>query len=153
MAERASEQSIFLHAIGLPSAAAQSAYLDEVCRDRSELRAELDALLAAHDRLGGSLLPTGLEAGCSDSAESEVPPAFPPSTEAVGAVLAGRYKMQEAIGEGGMGTVWMAQQTEPAKRPVALKLLKPGMDSRQGIARFDAGRQAPGPTDPPYNPQ
>src|SRR5262249_5328751 len=54
----------------------------------------------------------------------------------------GPYKLIEQIGEGGMGTVWMAQQTEPVKRLVALKLIKAGMDSRQAIARFEAERQA-----------
>src|SRR5262245_19234415 len=57
-------------------------------------------------------------------------------------VLAGRYKLLEPIGEGGMGTVWMAQQQEPVKRLVAVKLIKAGMDSRQVIARFEAERQA-----------
>src|SRR5262245_14904635 len=64
-----------------------------------------------------------------------------PAHEAVGAVI-GPYKLVEPIGEGGMGTVWMAQQTEPVKRLVALKLIKVGMDSKQVIARFEAERQA-----------
>ena len=56
--------------------------------------------------------------------------------------MLGRYKLLEQIGEGGMGTVYRAQQTEPVKRLVALKLIKPGMDSRQVFARFEAERQA-----------
>src|SRR5262249_7699794 len=64
--------------------------------------------------------------------------------EGPGVVLAGRYQLLEAIGEGGMGTVWMAQQTEPVKRLVAVKLIKAGVDSAQGIARFEAERQGPG---------
>src|SRR5262249_29942102 len=99
MAERASEQSIFLHAIGLPSPADRAAYLDDVCRDNPGLRAELDALLAAHDRLGGGLPPTGLEQACAAPAESGA--GLAESTEAVGAVLGGRYKLLEQIGEGG----------------------------------------------------
>jgi hypothetical protein len=59
-----------------------------------------------------------------------------------GTVVAGRYKLLQEIGEGGMGTVWMAEQTAPVKRLVALKLVKPGMDSRQVLARFEAERQA-----------
>src|SRR5438552_2867480 len=98
MAERASEQSIFLHAIGLPSSADRAAYLDEVCRDNPGLRAELEALLAAHDRLGGGLPPTGPELARSEPAASAAPPAFPPSSEAVGVVLAGRYRLLEPIG-------------------------------------------------------
>src|SRR5881409_4490848 len=66
-----------------------------------------------------------------------------------GAVIA-RYKLIEQIGEGGMGTVWMAQQTEPVKRVVALKLIKAGMDSRQIIARFEAERQALALMDHPH---
>src|SRR5207244_3423343 len=63
------------------------------------------------------------------------------SPEAAGTLI-GPYKLIEQIGEGGMGTVWMAQQTEPVKRLVAVKLIKAGMDSRQVIARFEAERQA-----------
>ena len=59
-----------------------------------------------------------------------------------GAIVAGRYKLLEPIGEGGMGTVWMAEQREPVRRLVALKLIKPGMDSRAVLARFEAERQA-----------
>ena len=62
--------------------------------------------------------------------------------EEAGALVAGRYKLLEAIGEGGMGTVWMAEQREPVKRLVALKLIKPGMDSKAVLARFEAERQA-----------
>ncbi len=62
--------------------------------------------------------------------------------EAVGTVIAGRYKLLETLGQGGMGAVFMAQQTEPIRRLVALKLIKPGMDSRQILARFEAERQA-----------
>src|SRR5262249_14809518 len=64
-----------------------------------------------------------------------------PVTERPG-TLVGPYKLLEQIGEGGMGTVWMAQQTEPVKRAVAVKLIKPGMDSKQVLARFEAERQA-----------
>jgi serine/threonine protein kinase len=138
MNEPTSEQSIFLHAIALGSPAERVAYLDAVCRDNPKLRAELDALLAAHNRLGGELPITGPEhAGASFS---EGPPAVAFS-ETAGTVI-GAYKLIEQIGEGGMGTVWMAQQTEPIKRLVALKLIKAGMDSRQVIARFEAERQA-----------
>ena len=59
-----------------------------------------------------------------------------------GTVIAGKYKLLEAIGEGGMGAVWMAQQIEPVKRHVALKLIKSGMDSKSVVARFEAERQA-----------
>jgi serine/threonine protein kinase/predicted RNA polymerase sigma factor len=132
MAEKPSEQSIFLHAVGLASPADRAAYLEEVGRDNPRLRAEIDALLAAHDRLG-----------------AEQPPSRPkiartidePATERPGTVI-GPYKLLQQIGEGGMGVVFMAEQTEPVRRKVALKIIKPGMDSKQVIARFEAERQA-----------
>jgi eukaryotic-like serine/threonine-protein kinase len=132
MAEKPSEQSIFLHAVGLASAGDRAAYLEDVCRDHPRLRLELDGLLAAHDRLGADPPPSG--------------PGLPrtidePVTEHPGTII-GSYKLIEQVGEGGMGTVWMAQQTEPVKRLVAVKLIKAGMDSAQVIARFEAERQA-----------
>src|SRR4029453_2164318 len=66
----------------------------------------------------------------------EMPPA-----ETVGATI-GRYKLLEALGEGGFGTVWLAEQKEPVRRKVALKVIKLGMDTRQVVARFEAERQA-----------
>src|SRR5215831_6309949 len=93
MSEPASEQSLFLHALGLPTRADRAAYLDEVCRDDPGRRAELDALLAAHDRLGGGSPPPGPGPAGPDPAESEAAPACARSTEAVGAVFAGRYRL------------------------------------------------------------
>jgi serine/threonine protein kinase len=132
MPEQNLEQSIFLNAIGFASPTDRAAYLDKACRDNPQLRAELDALLAAHDRLGGTAPPT---------IQPETTAAYAPPTEALGTVI-GPYKLVQLLGEGGMGTVWMAQQTEPVKRLVAIKLIKPGMDSGQVIARFEAERQA-----------
>jgi len=66
----------------------------------------------------------------------------PSNAALVGAMIAGRYKLLELIGEGGMGTVYLAEQTEPVRRKVALKVIKAGMDSKQVIARFEAERQA-----------
>src|SRR5262245_54282873 len=110
------EQSIFLQAIGLAAPADRATYLDEACRDDPQLRAELDALLAAHDRLGGA--PSTL-------IQSKATKAITPETSGT---AIGPYKLIEQIGEGGMGTVWMAQQAEPVKRLVAVKLIKVGMD-------------------------
>lgn len=129
MPEQSLEQSIFLRVIGLAAPADRAAYLDEACRDDSRLRAELDALVAAHDRLGGSPSPP------------DSPDATRTFTATAGTVI-GPYKLIERIGEGGMGTVWMAQQTDPVKRQVALKVIKAGMDTRQVIVRFEAERQA-----------
>jgi len=73
------------------------------------------------------------------------PPARSPSGSVAGLVIAGRYTLVDVLGEGGMGTVYRAEQTQPVKRGVALKLIKVGMDSRAVLARFDAERQAQGP--------
>src|SRR6478736_1486222 len=127
----AAEKSIFLHAAGLGSPADRSAYLDGACEGDPARRARIDALLAAHDRLGGDPPPT---AGLDSTA-----PAAGPEP---GAVLGGRFTLLQVIGEGGMGTVYMAEQREPVRRLVAVKLVKPGMDSRQVLARFEAERQA-----------
>ena len=64
------------------------------------------------------------------------------TSESVGTIVAGRYKLLEEIGEGGMGTVWVAEQLQPVRRKVALKLIKAGMDSKAVLARFDAEKQA-----------
>ena len=83
-------------------------------------------------------LDAGLAAGFGRSAATTGPRAL----ALVGQVIAGRYRLLEAIGEGGMGSVWLAQQSEPVKRKVAVKLIKAGMDSKSVMARFEAERQA-----------
>src|SRR4029079_1904018 len=108
------------------------AFLDGACGDNPELRSRVAQLLHAHQAMGSIH-----GRGPGDAAVTIDPPA----AEVPGTVV-GPYKLVEQIGEGGMGTVWMARQTEPVKRLVALKLIKPGMDSKQVIARFEAERQA-----------
>src|SRR5262245_61582518 len=108
------------------------AFLDEACGDKAEVRARVDQLLMAHQAMGS--IHVG---GSARAATVDVPRA----TEGPGTVI-GPYKLLQQIGEGGMGTVFMAEQTRPLQRKVALKLIKPGMDSRQVIARFAAERQA-----------
>src|SRR5262249_31255001 len=92
--------------------------------------------LRAHEQAGGFLEARGTAAFEPSSASSAA------ASQTAGSIIAGRYKLIEQIGEGGMGTVWMAQQTEPGKRALAVKLIKPGMDSKQVLARFEAERQA-----------
>src|SRR5262245_12605661 len=134
MLDLTSEKSIFLQAAGL-GPAARAVFLDDACGHDPSARVRVEALLAAHDRLGGDTPPlSGLD---SPTAILE-----PLATEQPGTVIAGRYRLVEQVGEGGMGTVWMAQQTEPVKRLVAVKLIKPGMDSKQVLVRFEAERQA-----------
>jgi eukaryotic-like serine/threonine-protein kinase len=123
-------ESIFAAAVALPLAE-RTAYVEQACTDSPELRGRLEALLRAHDRAGHMLDRPGLQ-----HTVAHIP------GEQQGAVIAGRYKLLEAIGEGGMGTVWVAEQTEPVRRKVALKLIKAGMDSRSVLARFEAERQA-----------
>ncbi len=108
-------------------------YVREACGGDEARIAHIEALLAAADRTD-SLLDR-------PPADMTVPTIDQPTTESPGPVI-GPYKLIEQIGEGGMGRVWMAQQTEPVKRLVAVKLIKAGMDSRQVIARFEAERQA-----------
>ena len=135
-----SEKSIFLAALER-APEDRAAYLDQACGGDPRLRAEVEALLAAHDRLGGS--PT-------EPPESAVPSAnAPPAGERTGSVI-GPYKLLQLIGEGGMGVVWMVEQQQPVRRRVALKVIKPGMDSAQVLARFEAERQALALMDHPH---
>src|SRR5262249_1322349 len=115
-------------------AAELKAYLSAHCGDNVELRAAVERLLAAH-RQPASVLNRPLGNGLDQTR-----PYLP--NDQVGAVIAGRYKLLEEIGEGGMGTVWVAEQTQPVRRKVALKLIKAGMDSKSVLARFEAERQA-----------
>src|SRR5262245_8017636 len=126
--------SIFSEALDCRSPEDRHAYLDRVCSDDPALRARVEDLLRAQERAPNFLEGVPARPG-------PVGTGHEPMSESPGTVI-GPYKLLEQIGEGGMGTVWMAQQTEPVKRVVALKLIKAGMDSKQVIARFEAERQA-----------
>jgi serine/threonine protein kinase/DNA-binding SARP family transcriptional activator len=126
-------KTVFGQAAEIASPAERAAYLDEACGDNADLRAQIDGLLAAAETAGSFM--RGPAVAHSDTER------IPPVTERPGAVI-GPYKLLQQIGEGGMGVVWMAEQTQPVQRKVALKVIKPGMDSRQVIARFEAERQA-----------
>ena len=125
-------QAIFMAALRRPPEA-WDAYVSEACGDDAGLREQVNQLLSAHRSGSGPLDDATIAA---DDAPTHR------ASGGVGAVIAGRYQLLEAIGEGGMGAVWLAQQNEPVKRKVALKLIKLGMDSRQVLARFEAERQA-----------
>jgi eukaryotic-like serine/threonine-protein kinase len=117
------ESQVFADALKLASPAERAAFLDEVCAGNPHLRADVEALLVAHATDPGFLeRPAGSLAGTAEGRDP--PPPEPQEPHQPGDVLAGRYKLVEEIGEGGMGTVWMAQQTEPVKRLVAVKLIK-----------------------------
>src|SRR5690349_2782047 len=126
-------RELFSKALECQTVEEQATFLDQVCQGDAELRARLEELLRAHREAGSFLQePSAFQAATVDA---------PPVRERPGTVI-GPYKLLQQIGEGGMGTVWMAQQTEPVKRLVAVKLIKAGMNSRQVIARFEAERQA-----------
>ena len=108
------------------------AFLDEACSGDTELKKRVSALLAVNDAAGTFLSPP------KSRAEAEI---LAPTIQQPGTII-GPYKLLEQIGEGGLGVVFMAEQTEPVRRKVALKIIKPGMDTRQVIARFEAERQA-----------
>ncbi|MGA2255798.1 MAG: serine/threonine-protein kinase, partial [Thermoguttaceae bacterium] len=127
------EESIFTAAIEKTSPEERAKFLEEACAGDAGLRAGVEALLRAYDRPDSflELTPPALDATI----------ASPPIAERTGATI-GRYKLLEEIGDGGMGVVYMAKQREPVRRRVALKIIKPGMDTREVIARFEAERQA-----------
>src|SRR5262249_4633483 len=131
-APNVNEQTIFAEALERTDPQERAAFLDRACQGVPALRERIARLRAQHEPAGGFLesAPVPFSATIDE-----------PSTERPGTVM-GPYKLLERIGEGGMGTVWMAQQIEPVKRLVAVKLIKAGMDSRQVIARFEAERQA-----------
>jgi serine/threonine protein kinase len=125
------EESIFLHALHLESPAERAAYLDQACADQPQLRAEVEALLRANNRSGDLL----------DLPEQPADTVMTPVREGPGTII-GPYKLLEQVGEGGMGVVYSAEQSRPVRRKVALKLIKPGMDSKTVLSRFEAERQA-----------
>jgi len=132
------EAALFALAMEKP-VAERAAFLQAVCGADGPLRQRLDALLVAHDQpdelLGDDICQPTVKATMKLQFASE------PADEAVGQTL-GRYKLLEKVGEGGCGVVYVAEQTQPVRRRVALKVIKLGMDTKQVVARFEAERQA-----------
>jgi WD40 repeat protein/serine/threonine protein kinase len=128
------ERQIFEHARGLADPAARARYLDEFCEGDVPLRKRIEALLQAYDEQPGFLEDPAIDPHLAATFH-------PPLAEQPGTRF-GAYKLLELIGTGGMGAVWMADQEYPVRRRVALKIIKPGMDSSQVLARFEAERQA-----------
>ncbi|HEY7313710.1 MAG TPA: protein kinase [Gemmataceae bacterium] len=131
-ADRPDIKSIFGKAMALSSTGERAAYLQQICDGDTELRAEVESLLEAHGDAGSFL---DEREPCPGATVDD------PIRERPGMVI-GAYKLMEQIGEGGMGLVFVAEQQQPVRRRVALKLIKPGMDTREVIARFEAERQA-----------
>jgi eukaryotic-like serine/threonine-protein kinase len=129
------EAALFQAAIQLVGSA-RASFLDNACGGDGALRQRLEALLAAHEQTEGVLAETAFEEKPTIKLDLTDAP-----DEAVGQTL-GRYKLLERVGEGGCGVVYVAEQTEPVRRRVALKVIKLGMDTKQVVARFEAERQA-----------
>ena len=128
-------RTIFNEALDLNDAAARERFLEEACGADAALRERVEKLLHAHDEADGFLPQASAPA---IAAKGTV---VLPRTEKIGDQI-GRYKLLQEIGEGGCGVVYMAEQSEPVRRRVALKVVKLGMDTKQVIARFEAERQA-----------
>lgn len=145
------ERSVFLDALDVSDPVARAAFLNEVCAADPALRLRVEELLVAHFASASFMAQPAPERDQPDTAtktEASVPDR-PLAWDGV-TMLAGRYQLLEPVGEGGMGTVYRAEQVQPVKRTVAVKLIKPGMDSRAVLTRFEAGRQALALMDHPH---
>src|SRR5262249_27889028 len=133
-------EEIFFAALAIEGRDARSAFLDQTCGD-PELKRRVERLLARDAQASGFLE--------SPAAPPTVTVESPSLSEGPGTVV-GPYKLREQIGEGGMGVVYVAEQAQPVRLKVALKIIKPGMDTKQVIARFEAERQALALMDHPH---
>jgi hypothetical protein len=128
-------RTIFLEALELPDPSDRAQYLAKACGPDTEQRRKIEELISVHMAAGGFLVTEHAAPGPAQAAP------LARSGEAVGSVI-DRYKLLQKLGEGGCGVVYMAEQEEPVRRRVALKVIKLGMDTKQVVARFDAERQA-----------
>jgi len=129
------ERDIFIEALQRLDPTERSSYLNKACAADDALRGRVLQLLAEHEKPESFLLDAPPPFGAGAATIDE------PIAERPGTVI-GPYKLLEQIGEGGFGIVFMAEQQSPIRRKVALKVIKPGTDTRQVIARFEAERQA-----------
>ena len=134
-------KTIFCEAREISSPEERTAYVDQACAGNAQLRAEVEELLVSLDQAGEFLEDTPIELQRATQFE---PPAEQPGS------MVGHYRLKERIAEGGMGAVYAAEQEWPVRRTVALKIIKPGMDTREVIARFEAERQALALMDHPH---
>ncbi|MFO0881569.1 MAG: protein kinase [Gemmataceae bacterium] len=133
-------KSVFLSALEISDRDARIAHVAVACGGDAALQREVDQLLLHHEAGALARFLETPQAETSDLLPVRAP--LGASPERTGAILAGRYKLMEEIGAGGMGTVWMAHQSDPVRRTVAVKLIKAGMDTRAVLARFEVERQA-----------
>ncbi|MBC8871367.1 MAG: serine/threonine protein kinase [Planctomycetes bacterium] len=143
--EHPTEKSIFLDALDIESPSDRAAFIEAACQGNPELARSVSALFREHERednpIDRPIAPDGwMQLGNMDETES-LPPSVGDSRHALGTMI-GTYKLMEQIGEGGFGLVYVADQQEPIRRRVALKIIKPGMESREVLNRFEAERQA-----------
>src|SRR5256885_10868210 len=131
------EEALFTLAVEKP-AAERAAFLDRECSGDAELRQRVESLLQAHERSGEFLNRPPAE---QPAKTFVITTSMIAVTEKAGDRI-GRYKVLQQIGEGGCGVVYMAEQEEPVRRRVALKVIKLGMDTKSVIARFEVERQA-----------
>ncbi len=135
------EEALFAAALERP-AAERGAFLDGACLGDAGLRQRVEALLSAYDATAN---PLATELETQPAGQEPMAGGWPAASggvEAAAGESLGRYKLLEKLGEGGFGAVWLAEQREPVRRKVALKIIKLGMDTRQVVARFEAERQA-----------
>ncbi len=157
-----SERDIFIAALQKENPAERSAYLEQACAGDEALRRRVEVLLQAHAKAGSFLERPAPDAGATadsrpgQSADEErvrqprsAAPAAQTLSEGPGTRI-GPYKLLQQLGEGGMGVVYMAEQEQPVRRRVALKIIKAGMDSAQVVARFEQERQALALMDHPH---
>ncbi len=140
-----SVETILAQAVEIASAAQRQAYVEQACGGDAELKHRVERLIGNHFQ-AGSFLERPAVAMDPDATAGWEPAG---AADGPGTVI-GPYKLLEQIGEGGMGLVFVADQQQPIKRRVALKIIKPGMDSRQVVARFEAERQALAMMDHPH---
>src|SRR5438105_2881225 len=124
-------KAIFLEALEQESPAERASFLNRACGADRSLRRRIEDLLHAHQDAGSFLGGLAAPETRAEPGEHDGP-----------GTIIGPYKLLQQIGEGGMGIVYMAEQEQPVRRRVAFKIIKPGMDSRQVVARFQAERQA-----------
>lgn len=142
-----SEQSVFLAALEKDSPAEREEYLSQACGHDAGLRASVESLLRAHEQSENPLdnppsdLISQFGETWDEAAQHGSLGSDPGVVEGPGTVV-GDYKLLEKIGEGGFGLVFVAEQQRPVRRKVAMKIVKPGMDTRDVVARFEAERQA-----------
>jgi eukaryotic-like serine/threonine-protein kinase len=137
---RISAQDVFGAALAIEAGERRDAYIREACGEDEQLRLEVQSLLQSYAEAQG-FLESKHPVGNTAMIRAQMRSAALEHDAAPGKMI-GRYKLLEMLGEGGFGSVWMAEQREPVRRRVALKLVKLGMDTKGVIARFEAERQA-----------